>query len=100
MTDRTKQAIVDALTIALIALLCFAVLATIEATRGDDVAALTGAEWSPDLAPRGAGAPGHACEMCPNCCDKCNVRDECCCRHPGEKCKCPAPRDPAFGGEG
>lgn len=70
-----------------------------------------GADWRTieTLAPEGRGpaleaairdgwrpkAPPHHCTMCPDCCEKCNERRECCCLE-GTHCACP-PKDPTRG---
>jgi hypothetical protein len=47
--------------------------------------------WRPGADPREV-KPIHSCHMCRDCCEKCNVKDECCCKH-SDKCPCP-PKDP------
>jgi hypothetical protein len=76
------------------------------------VAAFVATTPAADLAPEGAGpvllealeagwrpAPPavHRCASCVNCCERCNVKDQCCCWH-ADKCSCV--KDPTHGWDG
>lgn len=39
----------------------------------------------------------HECESCKKCCERCNVKDMCCCRHLDH---CPCIKDPTNGWDG
>lgn len=53
--------------------------------RGPVLEAALAAGWRPGPPPK---RDAHACSMCVKCCERCNVKDECCCRDV-DRCACP-----------